>query len=149
MSFSNLLISVWQNVVAEKMFFIKMVVINALVCSIYLVIPSFVRTFLGALFAKADESTFGIYVFLKENMASIEKTISLLTAILLTMAYIVAIMTAFSIMNNDMKIYKVFKRTGMSENMVLCHAFVQNALVCACWCVLGVGNVIVSLCGHT
>lgn len=137
MSFvKNLLNSVWQNVAAEKMFFIKTVITNAFVCALFLVIPSFVRSFIGALFAKASESTLGIYAFLKENMARIESIISSLTALLLVMVFIVAILTTFSIMEKDINTYKIYKRAGMSDRMIMCHSFVQNALVCICWCVL-------------
>ncbi len=138
MLFKDLLNSVWQNIVAEKWFFIKTIIINALVCAIFLVVPAFTTTFIGALFAEACESTMGLLEFLEKNVGSIEKTISQVTSVLLVISFIFAIITAFSVAENDMQTYRIYRRTGMSENMILFQAFIQNSLVCVVWGVLSI-----------
>ncbi|MBP3629986.1 MAG: hypothetical protein J6J23_00665 [Clostridia bacterium] len=138
MKFCDTIKTIWENLVAEKSFFIKVVSVNALICLMYLVIPASIKTFLGVVFASAGENSAGIYNYLKENLLAIENVISALIAFILVIGCVMTLVSILFIFEKDNKNYKLQQSFGMSSMSVVRQSLIQNLILCLSWNVISI-----------
>ena len=133
MKFCDLIKSVGENFKANKIYFSRIIVINALVGLMYLLIPASIKTFMGLLFASASENTSGMYEFLQDNLELIENVISALIAFMLVVASIVSILTILAALEKDVETYKVQQMFGLGAQGVIVQSIVQSVTLCVLW----------------
>ncbi len=133
MKFCDLIKTIWENIVTEKSYFIKTIIVNVLVCLMYLVIPASLKTFLGVIFASIGENSMGVYEYLENNLLIIENVISALIAFILVICCVLTLISALSTLSKDNKIYKLQQRFGMSPVSLCVQSLIQNVAVCIVW----------------
>lgn len=133
MKFSDLLKSIWENLTAEKSYFIKVMAINASICLMYLFIPAAIKTFMGVIFASAGESVVGMFEFVKEKAATIENMIAVIIAFILIIGCLVTLLTTLHTLERERKMYRLQQSFGMTPVALVAQTLVQNIAVCIVW----------------